>query len=46
VQKWLPGVIAGHGYNPGRISVRQLLQQTSGIRDYTEDPVFQTVLEH
>jgi D-alanyl-D-alanine carboxypeptidase len=43
VQKWLPGVIAGHGYDPARISVRQLLQQTSGIRDYTDDPVFQTV---
>jgi len=43
VQKWLPGVIAGHGYDPARISVHQLLQQTSGIRDYTEDPVFQTV---
>jgi D-alanyl-D-alanine carboxypeptidase len=43
VQKLLPGVIAGHGYNPARITVRQLLQQTSGIRDYTDDPVFQTV---
>jgi D-alanyl-D-alanine carboxypeptidase len=43
VQKWLPGVIAGHGYDPARITVRQLLQQTSGIRDYTDDPVFQTV---
>jgi D-alanyl-D-alanine carboxypeptidase len=42
VQKLLPGVIAGHGYNPARITVRQLLQQTSGIRDYTDDPVFQT----
>jgi D-alanyl-D-alanine carboxypeptidase len=43
VQKWLPGVITGHGYDPARITVRQLLQQTSGIRDYTDDPVFQTV---
>jgi D-alanyl-D-alanine carboxypeptidase len=43
VQKLLPGVIRGHGYNPARITVRQLLQQTSGIRDYTDDPVFQTV---
>lgn len=42
VQKWLPGVIAGHGYDPARITIRELLQQTSGIRDYTDDPVFQT----
>ena len=45
VQKWLPGVITGHGYHPARITIRQLLQQTSGIRDYTADPGFQTVAE-
>lgn len=43
VQELLPGVIAGHGYNPARITVRQLLQQTSGIRDYLDDPVFQNI---
>jgi D-alanyl-D-alanine carboxypeptidase len=43
VQRWLPGVIAGHGYDPARITIRQLLQQTSGIRDYLDDPEFQTV---
>jgi D-alanyl-D-alanine carboxypeptidase len=42
VQKWLPGVITGPGYHPARITIRQLLHQTSGIRDYTDDPVFQT----
>jgi D-alanyl-D-alanine carboxypeptidase len=42
VQKWLPGVITGHGYHPAQITIRQLLQQTSGIRDYTDDLVFQT----
>jgi D-alanyl-D-alanine carboxypeptidase len=42
VQKWLPGVISGHGYDPARITIRQLLQQTSGLRDYTDDPLFQT----
>jgi D-alanyl-D-alanine carboxypeptidase len=42
VQKWLPGVITGHGYDPARITIRQLLQQTSGIRDYTSDPGFLT----
>lgn len=40
VQKWLPGVITGHGYNPARITIRQLLHMTSGIRDYLDDPAF------
>jgi D-alanyl-D-alanine carboxypeptidase len=42
VKKWLPGVISGHGYDPARITIRQLLQQTSGVRDYTSAPVFLT----
>jgi D-alanyl-D-alanine carboxypeptidase len=42
VQKWLPGVVTGPGYHPARITVRQLLQHTSGLRDYLGDPVFQT----
>jgi D-alanyl-D-alanine carboxypeptidase len=42
VQKWLPGVITGHGYHPAQITIRQLLQQTSGIQDYTSAPGFLT----
>jgi D-alanyl-D-alanine carboxypeptidase len=42
VQKWLPGVITGHGYHPAQITIRQLLQQTSGIQDYTSAPGFVT----
>src|SRR5215467_3719565 len=42
VQKWLPGVITGHGYHPARITIRQLLQHTSGIRDYVSSPGFLT----
>ena len=42
VQKWLPGVITGHGYHPAQITIRQLLQQASGIRDYTSAPGFLT----
>jgi D-alanyl-D-alanine carboxypeptidase len=42
VQQLLPGAVAGHGYDPARITVRQLLQQTSGIRDYVDAPGFLT----
>jgi CubicO group peptidase (beta-lactamase class C family) len=35
VQRWLPGVIVGHGYHPERMTIRELLQHTSGLRDYT-----------
>jgi D-alanyl-D-alanine carboxypeptidase len=42
VQQLLPGVITGHGYDPARITLRQLLQQTSGIRDYVDGPGFLT----
>jgi D-alanyl-D-alanine carboxypeptidase len=28
VQKRLPGVISGHGYDPARITIRQLLHMT------------------
>src|SRR5215469_12707915 len=43
VQKWLPGVITGHGYHPAQITIRQLLQHTSGLRDYMADPRAQTL---
>ncbi len=36
VEKWLPGSVHGHGYDPTRITVRELLQQTSGLHDYVE----------
>lgn len=42
VQQLLPGVITGHGYDPAKITVRQLLQQTSGVQDYTSAPGFLT----
>ncbi|MFD5701293.1 serine hydrolase domain-containing protein [Streptomyces lasiicapitis] len=38
VGQWLPGVVAGHGHDGDRITVRQLLNHTSGIYDYTDDP--------
>jgi D-alanyl-D-alanine carboxypeptidase len=39
VDKWLPGVVSGNGNDGTAITVRQLLQHTSGIFDYTDDLV-------
>lgn len=33
VDRWLPGVVRGNGNDGSRITVRQLLQHTSGIHD-------------
>jgi D-alanyl-D-alanine carboxypeptidase len=37
VGHWLPGVVHGHGNDGGTITVRELLQHTSGLHDYTDD---------
>ncbi|MET8980347.1 serine hydrolase domain-containing protein [Streptomyces sp. NPDC004539] len=39
VEKWLPGVVRGNGNDGGKVSLRNLLQHTSGIHnyDYTDD---------
>lgn len=34
VEHWLPGVISGNGNDGSKITVRQVLQHTSGIHDY------------
>ncbi|MEV1023085.1 serine hydrolase domain-containing protein [Streptomyces sp. NPDC050264] len=41
VDQWLPGVVHGNGHDGDRISVRQLLNHTSGIFDVTSDEGFQ-----
>ncbi|WP_405473202.1 serine hydrolase domain-containing protein [Streptomyces canus] len=40
VEKWLPGVVHGNGHDGSRITVRQLLNHTSGIFNYTADETF------
>lgn len=40
VEKWLPGVVHGNGHDGSRITIRQLLNHTSGIFNYTADETF------
>lgn len=41
VEHWLPGTVQGNGHDGRHISLRQLLNHTSGIYSYTSDPGFQ-----
>ncbi|WP_191870845.1 serine hydrolase domain-containing protein [Streptomyces filipinensis] len=43
VDRWLPGVVRGHGHDGRRITVRQLLNHTSGIYNYTADKDFDRI---
>ncbi|MFF5210019.1 serine hydrolase domain-containing protein [Streptosporangium sp. NPDC000396] len=40
LDRWLPGLFDGSAYDPGQITIRQLLNQTSGIYAYTNDEDF------
>jgi D-alanyl-D-alanine carboxypeptidase len=35
VDRWLPGLVSGHGNDGRAITIRQLLQHTSGLPNYT-----------
>ena len=35
--RWLPGVVHGNGNDGNKITVRELLQHTSGLHNYTDD---------
>jgi D-alanyl-D-alanine carboxypeptidase len=37
VARWLPGVVHGNGNDGNKITVRELLQHTSGLHNYTDD---------
>ncbi|MFC8563550.1 serine hydrolase domain-containing protein [Peribacillus frigoritolerans] len=40
IEKWLPGVIQGNGYDSNQITIRQILNHTSGIADYIKSKDF------
>ncbi|MFD5158637.1 serine hydrolase domain-containing protein [Streptomyces hawaiiensis] len=40
VERWLPGLVRGNGYDGNTITLRQLLNHTSGIANHTDDPDF------
>ncbi|WHM38716.1 serine hydrolase domain-containing protein [Streptomyces sp. BPTC-684] len=40
VEHWLPGVVRGNGHDGTKIALRQLLNHTSGIYNYTQDKAF------
>ncbi|MFI6291122.1 serine hydrolase domain-containing protein [Nonomuraea sp. NPDC050790] len=40
VEKWLPGLLGGSPYDGDKITLRRLLNQTSGIYNFSMDPEF------
>ncbi|MBH0776995.1 serine hydrolase domain-containing protein [Nocardia bovistercoris] len=42
VQHWLPGAVAANGNDGAAITVRQLLNHTSGLPEYSASPTFTT----
>ncbi|MEU9609024.1 serine hydrolase domain-containing protein [Streptomyces sp. NPDC048057] len=40
VERWLPGVVRGRGHDGRKVSLRQLLNHTSGIFNYNRDAGF------
>ncbi|HJP74198.1 MAG TPA: serine hydrolase domain-containing protein [Pseudonocardiaceae bacterium] len=38
VEQWLPGVVDGNGYDGSKITIRELLSQTSGVYNYVLSP--------
>ncbi|MFJ6082686.1 serine hydrolase domain-containing protein [Streptomyces sp. NPDC092369] len=44
VETWLPGTVRGNGNDGRKITLRQLLNHTSGLFDYTSDEEFERQL--
>ncbi|MCR8842315.1 beta-lactamase family protein [Paenibacillus sp. SC116] len=44
VEKWLPGLVKGNGYDGSKITIKQLLNMTSGIANYTVNEKVRTDL--
>ncbi|MFJ8596286.1 serine hydrolase domain-containing protein [Streptomyces sp. NPDC093598] len=40
VERWLPGLVRGNGHDGSKVTLRQLLNHTSGIPNYSDDPDF------
>ncbi|MFF6954569.1 serine hydrolase domain-containing protein [Streptomyces iakyrus] len=40
VERWLPGLLRGNGHDGDQVTLRRLLNHTSGIPNYTDDPDF------
>ncbi|MFJ3508920.1 serine hydrolase domain-containing protein [Streptomyces luteogriseus] len=40
VEHWLPGLVHGNGYDGDKVTLRQLLDHTSGIASHTDDADF------
>jgi CubicO group peptidase (beta-lactamase class C family) len=45
IERWLPGVVAANGNDGTKITIRQLLQHTSGLFDYVMDPELQKAFQ-
>lgn len=44
IARWLPGLIHGNGNDGEKITVREVLQHTSGIYNYADDPQLATAV--
>ncbi|MEU6279939.1 serine hydrolase domain-containing protein [Streptomyces sp. NPDC047028] len=40
VERWLPGAVDANGYDGSKITIRELLNHTSGLPDYAQDTSF------
>jgi CubicO group peptidase (beta-lactamase class C family) len=45
VERWLPGTVAGHGYDGSKITVEHLLRHQSGLYDYLATPEMGSLLD-